>query len=147
MWFWMKAHWCGKGDNIIQFICIRKAAFIVETHCHSIQICDCIHLKYGNIQDHSLSSQVRQICCMKNQHQLGHPILAEVLRIATKEGLYYSNKTELKESENLGYASKVVLTQSEELLDRDYTIYIVDFTLVWKWPYHSKTDKRTFAKQ
>jgi hypothetical protein len=84
---------------------------------------------------------------MKNQHQLGHPILAAGLRITIKEGLYYSNKTELKESENLGYASKVVLTRSEELLVKDYTIYIVTFTLVRKWPYHSKTDKRTFAKQ
>jgi hypothetical protein len=71
------------------------------------------------------------------------------LRITIKEGVYYSTKTELKENENVGYASKVVLTQSEELLDKDYTIYTVIFTLVWTWPYHSKTetDKRTFVKQ
>jgi len=61
---------------------------------------------------------------MKNQHQLGHPILAAVLRIIIKEWQYYSNKTELKKSENFGYASKVVLTQSEELLDKDHTIYV-----------------------
>jgi hypothetical protein len=59
---------------------------------------------------------------MKNQQQLGHPILAAVLTMTIKEGLYYSNKTELKDSENLGYASRVVLTQSEELLDKDHTI-------------------------
>jgi hypothetical protein len=143
----MKAHWCGKGDNIIQFICIRSAAYIAKTHSHSIQICNCIHLKYGNTQEHALSSQVRQICCTKNQHQLRHPILAAVLRITIKEGPYYSNKTELKESENLWYASKVVLTQREELFDKDYTIYTVTFILAWKWPYHSKMDKQTFTKQ
>jgi hypothetical protein len=119
MWFWMKDQWCGKGDNIIQFIHIRTAAFIMETHSDSIQICNCIHLKYANTQDLSLWSEVRQICCMKSQHLLGHPMMAVVLRITIRERLYYSNKTELKESENLGYASKVVLTQSEELLDKD----------------------------
>jgi hypothetical protein len=113
MWFWMKAHWYRKGDNIIQFISIRTAAFIVKTHSHSLKICNCIHLKYANTKDLSLPSQAREICCTKNQHQLGHPILAAVLRITITERLYYSNKTELKESENSGYASKVVLTQSE----------------------------------
>jgi hypothetical protein len=60
---------------------------------------------------------------MKNKYQMGHTILAAVLRITIKERLYYSNDTELKESENIVYASKVVLTQSEELLDRLHNIY------------------------
>jgi hypothetical protein len=98
MWFWVKAHWCGKADSIIQFICTRRAAFIVKTHSHSTQICNRIHLKYANTQDLSLSSQVRQICCMKCQME--HPILAAVLRITIKERTYYSNNTELKDSEN-----------------------------------------------
>jgi hypothetical protein len=84
---------------------------------------------------------------MKKQHQLGHPILAAVLRITIKERLYYSNKTELNKSENLGYADKVVLTQSEELLEQRLHNIYSNFHSSLEVALSLKDGQTTLAKQ